>query len=265
MKAQPTTVSGPFAEKLLILAVIAAVPHAEWGTRPFANCACSQSQKTMKSIIFAISGLALMTASSPAQLTLNFSSNVGASVQFNGSASSFSFNNGNNGYQWNVTDEVGGSSALGLNASVNNGPFSYGSITIAGSVQYATVLGPLGNLVMNDGVANLTGTVNWIDVATYGVGAGVLNASLDVNVSNLHYSGSNPDLQYLVAHQPGSMDVSFQFPTSFTLTELSTGTGPYETSYSGSISVVPEPSTLALAGLGGLVLLHLRRRQLNKI
>jgi hypothetical protein len=115
-------------------------------------------------------------------------------------------------------------------------------------------------LVLFDGVGNLTGTVNWIDVATYGVGSGVLNATLDVNVSNISYSGSNPDLQYLVAHQPGSMDVSFQFPTSATLTELSTGTGPYLTSYSGSLSVVPEPSTLALAGLGGLALL-LRRRK----
>jgi len=214
----------------------------------------------MKFIISTIVGLALMTASSLAQLTLNFASNTGSSVQFNGAASSFNFNNGNNGYQWNVTSEVGGAAALGLNASVNNGPFQYGPITTAGSVQYATVLGPLGNLVLFDGVGNLTGTVNWIDVATYGLGSGVLNATLDVNVSNISYSGSNPDLQFLVAHQPGSMDVSFQFPTSSTLTELSTGTGPYLTSYSGSISVVPEPSTLALAGLGGLALL-LRRRK----
>jgi hypothetical protein len=215
----------------------------------------------MKFIVSTIVGLALMTASSPAQLTLNFASNTGATVQFNGSASSFNFNNGNNGYQWNVTSEVGGAAALGLNASVNNGPFIYGPITTSGSVQYASVLGPLGNLVLNDGGANnLVGTVNWIDVATYGVGPGVLNATLDVNVSNISYSGSNPDLQFLVAHQPGSMDVSFQFATTSTLTELSTGTGPYLTSYSGSLSVVPEPSTLALAGLGGLALL-LRRRK----
>jgi hypothetical protein len=219
----------------------------------------------MKFFSLTIFGMALLTASSEAQLTLNFASNIGASVQFNGAASSFNFNSGNNGFQWNVTDEVGGSSAVGLNASVNNGPFLYGPITIANSggfqVQYATVLGPLGNLVMSDGVGNLTGTVNWIDVATYGLGSGILNAALNVNVSNIQYSGSNPDLLYLVAHQPGSMDVSFQFPTSRTLTELSTGTGPYLTSYSGSLSVVPEPSTLALAGLGGLVLLHLRRRK----
>ena len=219
----------------------------------------------MKSVIVTIAGMVLMAVPSQAQLTLNFAANAGSSVQFNGSASSFNFNNGSNGYQWNVTDEVGGTSAIGLNASVNNGPFFYGPITIANSggfqVQYATVLGPLGNLVIHGAGGDLTGTVNWIDVSTYGVGAGLLNAALDVNVSNIHYLGSNPDLQYLVANQPGSMDVSFQFPTTMTLTQLSSGTGPYLTSYSGSISVVPEPSMLALWGLGGLALLGLRRRK----
>ena len=221
----------------------------------------------MKLIILTAAGLALLTASSEAQLTLDFASNPEASVQFNGAANSFSFNNGNNGWQWNVTSEVGGSSAVGLNASVNNSPFLYGPITTSGSgayqVQYASVIGPLGSLVMSDGSVDLTGTVNWIDVATYGTGGGLLNASLDINVSNIAYSGGNPDLQYLVANQPGSMDVSFQFSTTETLTQLSTGTGPYLTSYSGSISVVPEPSTLALTGLGGLFLLHLGRRKLS--
>lgn len=215
----------------------------------------------MKCIILTIAGLALLVPPSQAQLTLNFAANTGSSVQFNGAASSFNFNNGNNGFQWTVTDEVGGSSSVGLNASVLNGPFLYGPITTAGNVEYATVLGPLGNLVIHSASGDLTGTVNWIDVATFGLGGGAINASLDVNVSNIHYAGINPDLLYLVANQPGSMDVSFQFASSRTLTELSTGTGPYLTSYSGSLSVVPEPSALALAGLGGLALLHLRRRK----
>ena len=215
----------------------------------------------MKCTIFTVAGLVALAATSQAQLTLNFAANTGSSVQFNGSTYSFDFNNGDNGYQWNVIDEVGGSSAIGLNASVGNGPFLYGPITTAGIVQYATVLGPLGNLTIHDTGGDLTGTVNWIDVATFGIGGGAINASLDVNVSNIHYSGANVDLLYLVANQPGSMDVSFQFPTSRTLTQLSTGTGPYLTSYSGSLSVIPEPSTLALVSSFGLSLLHLRRRK----
>jgi len=220
----------------------------------------------MKFFSATIAGLLTLTAaSSQGQLTLNFAANTGADVEFFGSSRSFNFTIGNNGYQWNVTDEVGGSSAVGLNASVLGGPFFYSPITFAGSgafqVQYATVLGPSGTLVLNDGTDNLTGTVNWIDVATYGMGAGALNASLDVNISNIQYFGSNPDLQLLYAEQPGSMDVSFQFPTSETLAQLSSGTGPYLTSFSGSISVVPEPSTLALAGLSGLILIRLRRRK----
>jgi TPR repeat protein len=42
----------------------------------------------MKSIIVTAVGLALMSLSSQAQLTLNFAANSGSSVQFNGSASS---------------------------------------------------------------------------------------------------------------------------------------------------------------------------------
>src|SRR5690242_10576904 len=107
------------------------------------TCNLQNIGRNMKCIILTIAGLALLVPPSQAQLTLNFAANTGSSVQFNGAASSFNFNNGNNGYQWTITDEVGGSSAVGLNASVNNGPFIYGPITTAGSVEYATVLGPL--------------------------------------------------------------------------------------------------------------------------
>lgn len=223
------------------------------------------SAKTTAFWLITAAGLALLTTSSEAQPTLWFAPNPGGSLQFNGDADSFSFNNGTNGWQWNVAVEIGGASAVGLNASVKNGPFSYGPITNSGSggfqLQYATALGPPGKFVLSDGAgSDLTGTVNWIDVATYGSGVGLLNAAIDINLSNFQYSGSNPDLQYLVANQQGSMDVSFQFATAETLTELSTGPGPYlTTSYSESIPI-PEPSTLALAGLGALALLHLRRR-----
>jgi len=214
----------------------------------------------------AVVGLALWAVPSYGQpLALDFSANTGATLQFNGASDSFQFTAATNGYQWHITTETGGSSAIGLNGSFLNGPFSYGPITSTGSgltlVQQATVTSPLANLVINDGTGNLTGIVNFIDIATFATSGGGMNANLTVNLTGVTYSGSNPDLELLKAEQPGTVDLSFNFSPGETLTQLSTGTGPYRTSYSGSISVVPEPSTLALTGLGGLVLLHLRRRK----
>jgi hypothetical protein len=222
--------------------------------------------KPNKASTAVVMGLALWVVSSYGQsLQLNFSANTGATLQFNGTNDSFQFNPGTNGYQWRITTENGGSSSIGLNGDLNNGPFAYGPITSTGSgltlVQQATVTGPLANLVINDGTGNLTGTVNLINLATFATSGGGMNANLTVDLTGVIYSGSNPDLERLNAEQPGTVDLSFQFSPGMTLTQLSTGTGPYVTSFSGSIAVVPEPSMLALTGLGGLVLLRLRRRK----
>ena len=212
-------------------------------------------------------GLALWATPSYGQLTLNFAANTGASLQFNGTSDSFQFNSAPvGGYQWHITTESGGSSAVGLNGSFNNGPFFYGPITSTGSgitlIQKATITSPLATLIINDGSGhNLSATVNLTDVETFSTAAGGMNANLAVNLSGVTYSGSNPDLLILNAAHTGTVDLSFQFSPGETLTQLSAGTGPYQTSFSASLIVVPEPSTLALAGLGGLVLLHLRRRK----
>jgi hypothetical protein len=221
--------------------------------------------KLNKGCTVAVISLTLWAASSYGQLSLNFAANPGGALQFNGTGDSFNFTSALNGYQWHITSESGGSSAIGLNGSFNNGPFHYGPITSTGSgltlVQTATVTAPPANLVINDGSGNLSGTVSLFDVETFATAGGGMNANLTVNLTGVTYSGSNPDLLFLMAHQPGTLDLSFQFSPGMTLTQLSTGTGPYPTSFSGSLIVVPEPSTLALAGLGGLVLLHLRRRK----
>jgi len=222
--------------------------------------------KPNKAGAVAVMGLALWAVRSYGQpLALDFSANTGATLRFNGASDSFQFTTATNGYQWHITTESGGSSAIGLNGSFNNGPFVYGPITSTGSgitlVQQAAVTGPLANLVISDGTGTLNGTVNFIDVATFATAGGGVNANLTVNLTGVTYSGSNPDLELLKAEQPGTLDLSFQFSPGETLTQLSTGTGPYSTSFSGSLSVVPEPSTLALTGLGGLVLVHLRRRK----
>jgi hypothetical protein len=222
--------------------------------------------KFNKACTVAVVSVALWAVPSYGQLTLNFAANTGATLQFNGASDSFQFTSpAANGYQWHITTETGGSSAVGLNGLFNTSPFSYGPITSTGSgitlVQKATVTGPLATLTIFDGSGNLSGTVNFVDVETFAAAGGGINANLAVNLTGVTYSGGNADLLFLKAHQPGTLDLSFQFSPGKTLTQLSTGTGPYATSFSGSLIVVPEPSALALAGLGGLVLLHLRRRK----
>ncbi|MFZ0828697.1 MAG: PEP-CTERM sorting domain-containing protein [Verrucomicrobiia bacterium] len=221
-------------------------------------------KSTSKTSIAIMAGLAFSAVTSQAQLSLNFSSLSGSTIQFNGFADSFQFNASNSGYQWQISNETGGTgSAINLFGGVNNGPFSYGPISTAivgpFTIDTANVLGPFGALSINDGLGvlpadYLTGSVNWIQIDTVD-SIGGINAALVVNVTGLAYSGPNADLSTLVADGPASMNLSFQFSPGETLAQLSSGSGPYVTSYSGSVSVVPEPSSVAfiLMGMGTLV------------
>src|SRR5450432_1714009 len=205
--------------------------------------------KLIKPIIVALVGVASSAVVSQAQ-GLNFSSSPGATVQFNGAAQSFQFNAStftgfNNTYlgtQWFVGSENGGTgSAVGLFGAVGNGPFSYGAITVNGSEQSASVLGPLGALDIKDGSGfDVTGNVDWVQIDTFNF-SGALNASLVVNITGLSYGGINPDLQSLVAAGSGQVTLSFQFSPGETLSQLSSGSSPFSTSYAGSISPTPEP------------------------
>jgi len=214
-----------------------------------------------------MSGLSLAAASAYGQLDLNFSATTGGALQFNGSSNSFQFNNGPSGYQWDVTSG-GSGSAIGLLGSISApGPFTYGSISSTGSgitlIQDALVTGPLGHFVINDGLGNLlTGTVSWGDVATFATSGGGMDTQANIDLTGMSYGGTNPDLQQLANDVSATLTVSFQFAgTGQTLTSLSTGAGPYVTSFSGSIIGVPEPSSLALLAFGGLSMLHFYRRK----
>ena len=209
--------------------------------------------KLFKHFFVSVAGLGLSVVTSQATLTLDFSSTLGSTIQFNGTSSSFQFNTSAVtgpffGSQFYITSENGGNgSATGLEGVFNNGPFSYGAITTAAGEQSATVTGPLAGMVIADGLGNnLTGKVNWVEVSTFD-SAGGINANLTINLTDLAYAGVNQDLKALVAGSDGALDLTFQFAPGMALSELTSGTGPYDTSFSGSLSVqtaVPETNQI---------------------
>src|SRR5580700_7908652 len=203
--------------------------------------------------ITAVAGLTLSAATSQAAISLDFGNANTEGIQFNGSASSFQFDPlvGSVGTpQFQITSEQGGTAAQGLYGWINNGPWSIGAVTVNGALQTASVTGS-GSLAISDGSGHLmTGNVDWVTIqnATY---AGGINAGLVVNINDLAYTVTNPDLLSLV-HQMVSMDVTFQFSPGMTLTQLTSGSGPYTSSFSGSmsgVSSVPEPTTIIAGAL----------------
>jgi hypothetical protein len=179
-------------------------------------------------------------------LTLNFSNLAHTDVTFAGGAFSFS---STNGYQFSITTVNGGvGDSVGLKGYVSpGGPFTIGAITISGPVQSAPVTGS-GIIHITDALANdLTGTIQWDDITTIGVG-GILNLTGTINLTAITYSGLNGDLSALATAGSASDVVTFQFVPAQTLTQLKNVGG--STSYSGSIDTVPEPGTITLVCLG---------------
>ena len=192
-------------------------------------------------------------------ITLNFQGLDGTVINF-ATNSTFGFTSTTNGYQFSISSVIGG-----LGDSVNldgyvapGGPFTIGSITTIGGLETAPVTGT-GTLHITDNAAtDLTGTINWVSIATISV-AGVLNLSGQVNLTGITYPGANSDLNALAAAASGSDVVTFQFVPPQTLTQLTTTGG--RTSYSGSITSVPEPGTWVLVAMGTGLGVFLRGRK----
>lgn len=207
--------------------------------------------------VVAAAGVGLSCATCQAVQVYSFADVVGANIQFNGTSSSFQFNANGSGNQWDITGESGqpSGSVLGLIGSFTGGPWTYGAISMSdgGLVQSATVNLPTATLSINDGAGYFaTAVVTWGMVSTF-ESIGGLNASLSVNLSDLGYTGTNPDLAAFFQNPSGALDVSFNFNPSGTLTALSSGSGPYTSSYSGSLTAlapVPEPAPVLIIGLG---------------
>ena len=210
-------------------------------------------------VIYALSAVA-------AHATLDFAGLPGSSIEFFGSSSQFQIGSstGSSPFQWDITS-VG--PASGLLGEFTGGPWTYGPVTsvIPGVYETANVIGPLGGFIISDGAGHFaTGQVNWVQLDTL-FSSGAVNAAAEVNVTDMQYNGMNSALLNLVQSGDGSVNISFQFNPSTDLMSLSSGSGPYDTSYSGSFApvAIPEPGTL-MAGVIAFVSIPLVSRSSKK-
>jgi hypothetical protein len=138
----------------------------------------------------------------------------------------------------------------GLTGWISGGPWV---VNLAGltsatggglTYQQASVAGG-GQLNIFDGVNTLTGNLSWLQIHLLSDGQGGLADSLAINLTGMIYTGANADLRALVIDGNGNLNLTFQFSGGApTLTGLFDGTTT--TSFSGAISGVPEPPTMAL-------------------
>jgi hypothetical protein len=208
----------------------------------------------VKKLLLSALTIGVVVCSTSSQAALDFASLAGSQMQF-GPGSEFSITDsvfsdgalGDGAAQWQITS-LG--SAMGLKGAFTGGPWTFGAITINGAIQTANVTTTTGAFAIDDGSGNLlTGNVNWVQVFTVGA-VGGLNAGATINVTGISYAGSNAALLALLSGSGnGSMDLSFQFATPESLTQLADG-ATIGTSYSGSLTAasVPEPATI-IAGL----------------
>jgi hypothetical protein len=207
-------------------------------------------------------------------LVLDFSCDVEAYVEFQGTGSgaSFSFGNGSQGYGFTITSSSGAGDSVTLHGTIG-GTFSYavGSIVTVGLEQTAPVTTSSGMLTIADATkVSLTGTLSGVDVGTLGTAGGV-DVIGAINLTNVSYSGTNADLRELqseAAANGGIVAISFQFVPGDSLTTLAASGSKYETSYSGTITtaLAPEPGSLSLGCIAlGAIVLGVRWRKSRRL
>lgn len=194
-------------------------------------------------------------------ISCDFSSVPGASIRFTGTGDKIEFPDGLGGYDFVITSP----SLYGLQGNIG-GTFIVGTITTVGGMEQAD-LTTNGTFSLYDGVSNtLTANLDWKDITVYNKLSGVMNGDGAVNLTNIQYAGSNPGLKQIRDGTDQSVVLTFQFSplAKKSLTELMTDGQVSSTSYSGSLSSVPEPSSCVMLGgmaVGLLLLLVARLRR----
>ena len=207
-------------------------------------------------------GLLLCLSFQTKAITLNYQGLDGTVISFT-SNSTFGFTS-TNGYQFSISSVAGGiGDSVGLDGFLApGGPFTIGAVTTNGGLQSAPVTGTSTLHITDNATLDLTGTINWINIGTVNV-LGIINLNGQVNLTGITYTGTNSDLQALAAAGSASDVVTFQFVPAKDLTTLKTQGG--QTSYSGSITTVPEPGAWVLVAMGtGLGVFLRGRRQVRR-
>jgi hypothetical protein len=194
-------------------------------------------------------------------LELDFANTSGANLSFNGTNGTFSFTPGTD---FQINNVSGGSgSALNLFGSIS-GTYTIGTITSPGGVPTAPVTGS-GVLTIADGLGHdFTADITMSSINKPS-SIGMINPNEVVNLSNMHYTGSNSDLQSL-ANNGINPRALLAFFNSHTLSQLKSGGQTVNTGFSGSLMAsVPEPGTIVLAlaaapALGGFWFSRRRRK-----
>ena len=214
-----------------------------------------------------IAALALVVQAANADIIgCDFATETGASIKFTGTGRTIEFPNaGTHDFVITAATSPNLSNLAGLQGNIS-GTFTVGSITAGGGAEQASVTTADGAFSVDDGTGHtLTADLDWKDIFVYSKLFGAMNIMGGANLTNFSYSGSNSDLLAIKNGGDQSVVLSFQFSpvTKKSLVQLMTPGQVNSTSYSGSLSAVPEPSSCVLLGMAALGLLaYAGRRRL---
>jgi hypothetical protein len=207
----------------------------------------SKSIKMTAALALAAAAIGFVDSAKAVQF--DYSSTPGSFIHFDG-MHHFTFTPAANNFV------VGNGTCAGCFGEIT-GTFTIGTITQGPPGFFSAPVTGSGTFVIHDGMGNnLTATVTWVDIQQHGT-AGNLNVSGQANLSNIMYSGTNPDLVALKNAVSGSNVLSFTFNPAVSLFQLRNGPGSHDTSFSGTVSSLPDGGTtvallgIALAGIGG--------------
>ena len=180
-------------------------------------------------------------------INCDFANIPGANIRFDGSTDTLTF--ADTGFGFRINDSAT-PDLIGLYGTIS-GTFKVGAITgdpLISQTAPVTSLG--GTLGIYDGTHWLTADLDWKDITVANKMVGFTNGLGAVNLSHVSYSGDDTELQALANDSDPTVVLSFLLSPSKkqSLTDLMADGKTTTASYSGSLSAVPEPSSVAMWG-----------------